>query len=101
MCDMCVEGCWQALDFKHMPLLGCLQVIQLFDSWAHRLTPAHFCEFSLPYMERIIKHVHAVRPGIPVILHCNGGGNPSDLLLLTLAEDFVRTVDLCHVSAQG
>lgn len=48
-------------------------VVQLFDSWAHHLSPEQFAEFSLPYAERIIATVRARYPHVPLILHCNGG----------------------------
>ncbi|KAL4458033.1 hypothetical protein ABPG75_012898 [Micractinium tetrahymenae] len=49
------------------------QVIQLFDSWAHHLSPEQFAEFSLPYAERIIAAVRAKYPQVPLIFHANGG----------------------------
>ncbi|KAK9792691.1 hypothetical protein WJX73_002290 [Symbiochloris irregularis] len=49
------------------------QVVQIFDSWAHHLSPAQFQEFSLPYAEEIIQRVHAERPSTPLIFHANGG----------------------------
>lgn len=49
------------------------QVIQLFDSWAHHLSPEQFAEFSLPYMERVTKALKAKYPHVPVIMHANGG----------------------------
>ncbi len=56
-------------------LLCCvvLQVVQLFDSWAHHLSPDQFAEFSLPYAERIITAVRAKYPHVPLIFHGNGG----------------------------
>jgi uroporphyrinogen-III decarboxylase len=36
--------------FAYLP--ACPQIIQLFDSWAHHLSPAQFAEFSLPYANR-------------------------------------------------
>lgn len=53
------------------PLLP--QVVQLFDSWAHHLSPDQFAEFSLPYAERIIAAVRAKYPHVPLIFHGNGG----------------------------
>lgn len=50
-----------------------LQVVQLFDSWAHHLSPAQFREFSLPYAQRIIAEVKVVHPNTPLIFHANGG----------------------------
>jgi uroporphyrinogen-III decarboxylase len=49
------------------------QVVQLFDSWAHHLSPAQFAEFSLPYAEQIIRDVHVKYPDTPLIFHANGG----------------------------
>lgn len=49
------------------------QIVQLFDSWAHHLSPAQFREFSLPYSERIIAEVRKTNPDTPLIFHANGG----------------------------
>lgn len=49
------------------------QVVQLFDSWAHHLSPAQFAEFSLPYAERVMRGVKARHPDVPLIFHANGG----------------------------
>lgn len=50
-----------------------LQVVQLFDSWAHHLSPEQFREFSLPYAQRVIDGVRARHPATPLIFHANGG----------------------------
>jgi uroporphyrinogen decarboxylase len=63
------------------------QVIQLFDSWAHHLSPAQFAEFSLPYAERIAAALKAKYPHVPVILHGNGGtGAPARLTVATALQ---------------
>lgn len=49
------------------------QIIQLFDSWAHHLSPDQFLEFSLPYAERVISGVNRMRPAVPIVFHMNGG----------------------------
>ncbi|KAK9823843.1 hypothetical protein WJX72_005874 [[Myrmecia] bisecta] len=49
------------------------QVVQLFDSWAHHLTPQQYTEFSLPYAQRVITAVTAKHPDTPLIFHANGG----------------------------
>ena len=48
------------------------QVVQLFDSWAHHLSPDQFREFSLPYAERVMAAVRARHPAVPLIFHANG-----------------------------
>jgi len=50
-----------------------LQVVQLFDSWAHHLSPEQFQEFSLPYANQVIEGVRALHPDVPLIFHANGG----------------------------
>lgn len=50
-----------------------VQIVQLFDSWAHHLSPEQFMEFSQPYAERIIAAVRAKYPHVPLIFHANGG----------------------------
>ncbi len=49
------------------------QVVQLFDSWAHHLSPQQFAEFSHPYNERVMEIVRAKYPDAPLIFHANGG----------------------------
>ncbi|KAI8474824.1 MAG: uroporphyrinogen decarboxylase [Monoraphidium minutum] len=49
------------------------QVVQLFDSWAHHLSPSQFTEFSLPYANRVAEAVRAKYPHVPIIFHANGG----------------------------
>lgn len=55
-------------------------MVQLFDSWAHHLSPEQFAEFSLPYSERIIAAVRARYPHVPLIFHANGAGGKHALL---------------------
>lgn len=49
------------------------QVVQLFDSWAHHLSPEQFSEFSMPYAQKVIDLVKARYPETPLIFHANGG----------------------------
>lgn len=62
------------------------QVVQLFDSWAHHLSPEQFEEYSLPYAERVMASVRQRRPGIPLIFHANGGAGKHDLLARSTAD---------------
>jgi uroporphyrinogen decarboxylase len=49
------------------------QVVQIFDSWAHHLSPAQFAEFSMPYAQRVIDEVRLDYADVPLIFHANGG----------------------------
>lgn len=44
-----------------------VDVIQIFDSWANRLSLSQFHEFCLPYLKRIIE---ALKDLVPVIVFC-------------------------------
>jgi uroporphyrinogen decarboxylase len=48
-------------------------VVQIFDSWAHHLSPSQFQEYSLPYAQRVIDAVRETHPDTPLIFHANGG----------------------------
>lgn len=66
------------------------QVLQLFDSWAHHLSPAQFREFSLPYAERVMAGVRAAKPDVPIIFHANGGAGKEEILFSSdLTSDVV------------
>lgn len=56
------------------------QLIQLFDSWAHHLSPDQFCDFSLPYIEEILQTIHSKYPNVPLIIHMNGGTGKLELM---------------------
>lgn len=80
LCWTCSQELGQL--YVSMPVLGCtdpfaVQVVQLFDSWAHVLTPQQFAEYSLPYAQKVIDGVRAQRPGTPLMFHANGGTPPS------------------------
>jgi uroporphyrinogen decarboxylase len=61
-------------------------VVQLFDSWAHHLSPEQFAEFSLPYAEQVMASVRARRPHVPLILHCNGGTGKHHVMARSSAD---------------
>jgi len=52
------------------------QAVMVFDSWGGALTTAHYKEFSLTYMQRIVDQLIREKDGekIPVVLFTKGGG---------------------------
>lgn len=62
------------------------QVVQLFDSWAHHLSPQQFAEFSLPYAEKVMKKVRARHPEVPLIFHGNGGTGKEHVMARCTAD---------------
>lgn len=62
------------------------QIIQLFDSWAHHLSPEQSDEFSMPYAERIIAAVRAKYPAVPIVFHANGGSGKHAQLAACAAD---------------
>ncbi|KAJ1463378.1 Uroporphyrinogen decarboxylase [Pelagophyceae sp. CCMP2097] len=55
------------------------QVIQVFESWAHHLSPKDFATFSKPYALRVAAAVKAAHPDVPVIFFANGGSSYLEL----------------------
>lgn len=51
------------------------QCMQLFDSWAHYLTPQEWTRFAAPYVKRIAEVVRASCPDVPIIYFANGGSS--------------------------
>jgi uroporphyrinogen decarboxylase len=52
------------------------QAVMIFDTWGGSLTPRHYREFSLAYMQRIVAELTREHEGrrVPVILFTKGGG---------------------------
>lgn len=55
------------IEYLKMQIDAGVQAVQIFDSWANHLGYSQFQEFSLKYMEKIIKQIN-----VPVILFCRG-----------------------------
>lgn len=54
------------------------QVVQLFESWAHHLSPAQFAVYGKPYADRVLRGVKELHPDTPLIYHANGGTGKLD-----------------------
>lgn len=48
------------------------QAVQLFDSWAHHLSPDQYMQFAIPYNVQIIQTIRQHRPDAVVIFFANG-----------------------------
>ena len=62
------------------------QVMQLFDSWAHHLTPEQFQAFSLDYAEKVIRELKKRHPDTPVLFYVNGCGGKLGMLKSCTAD---------------
>jgi uroporphyrinogen decarboxylase len=58
------------IDYLNMQIDAGVQALQIFDSWAHVLGPAHFREFSLKYLQKLLAGLKD--SSVPVILFCRG-----------------------------
>jgi len=58
-----------SIDYLNMQIDAGVDALQIFDSWAYFLSHSHFREFSLAYLNKILKGLKA---DIPVILFCRG-----------------------------
>lgn len=59
-----------SIAYLKMQIGAGVQVIQIFDSWAHVLGHTQFQEFSLAYFDKILGAIKAT--DVPVILFCRG-----------------------------
>lgn len=55
------------------------QVIQVFESWAHQLSPAWFEAYAKPAAQQAIKYIKQKHPDVPVIYFANGGSSYLEL----------------------
>jgi len=60
------------------------QMVQVFESWAHQMTPAAFESFAKPYALRVAAAVREQHPEAPVLFFANGGSS-----YLNLQKDMV------------
>ncbi len=58
------------IDYLNMQIAAGVHALQLFDSWANFLNAYQFREFSLAYLDRILKGLS--NPHLPVIIFCRG-----------------------------
>ncbi|MBA3817228.1 MAG: uroporphyrinogen decarboxylase [Parachlamydiaceae bacterium] len=83
-----------AIDYLLMQADAGVQAVQVFDSWAGVLAPGQFREFSLAYLEKIVRKVES---RVPVIVFCRG----SSIFAPELAEIQPSAISLdwhCHPS---
>mmetsp|Transcript_34599 Transcript_34599/g.79991 ORF Transcript_34599/g.79991 Transcript_34599/m.79991 type:complete len:236 (-) Transcript_34599:136-843(-) len=51
------------------------QVIQVFESWAHQLSPDDFARFAKPAAQKAVRIIKEAHPDVPVIYFANGGSS--------------------------
>lgn len=63
-------------DYLNAQIEAGAQAVMIFDTWGGTLTPTAYREFSLAYVERIVRGLHGERDGrrVPSILFTKGGG---------------------------
>jgi uroporphyrinogen decarboxylase len=76
--------------------------VMLFDTWGGVLAPAAFRRFSLQPMARIVAHLKAAAPKVPVILFTKNGGQHLEALADTgcAALGLDWTTDLASARAR-
>eukprot|EP00403_Amphidinium_massartii_P022841 CAMPEP_0178389212 /NCGR_PEP_ID=MMETSP0689_2-20121128/9995_1 /TAXON_ID=160604 /ORGANISM="Amphidinium massartii, Strain CS-259" /LENGTH=435 /DNA_ID=CAMNT_0020009645 /DNA_START=112 /DNA_END=1419 /DNA_ORIENTATION=+ len=62
------------------------QCIQIFDSWAHCMTPSEWQRFAAPYVRSLAATVRAACPEVPLIYFANGGSSYLRDQVETLAD---------------
>lgn len=72
------------------------ECIQLFDSWAHCLSPEQWARFAAPFARSVAERVRAVYPEVPLIYFANGGSS----YLREQAEVLAGAVDVLGVDGR-
>lgn len=78
------------------------QVIQIFESWAHQLTPKGFEQFAKPAAKKAIQIIKEKHPDVPVIYFANGGSSylelqrdmGSDMIAVDWSVDMAQARDI-------
>jgi uroporphyrinogen decarboxylase len=55
------------------------EVIQIFESWAHQISPSSFETFAKPAAQKAIQIIKSRHPAVPVIYFANGGSSYLEL----------------------
>jgi uroporphyrinogen decarboxylase len=55
------------------------EIIQVFESWAHQLSPATFTKYAKPAAQKAIRIIKDKYPDVPVIYFANGGSSYLEL----------------------
>jgi len=55
-------------------ILAGAEIAMVFDTWGGVLSHTDYPEFSLQWMQKIVEHLKATHPEVPVILFTKGGG---------------------------
>jgi uroporphyrinogen decarboxylase len=74
------------------------EVIQIFESWAHQLSPDNFEKYAKPAVERVTAIIKEKHPDVPVIYFANGGSGfleqqkdmSADMICLDWAVDMAE-----------
>lgn len=64
------------IDYLNAQIQAGAQAVMVFDSWGGVLADGYYQQFSLPYLQRIVQHLHKTHEGahIPAIVFTKGGG---------------------------
>jgi len=71
------------VDYLHGQIEAGVQAVMLFDTWGGSLSEAAYLEFSLPYMERILRGLRERGATVPAIVFTKGGGNWLEFMAAT------------------
>lgn len=84
-------------DYLKEQVIAGVNALMLFDTWGGILSTRCYKEFSLDYMQRIVKRLKIEHPHTPIILFTKGGGQWLEQMAVTgcdaLGLDW--TTDLC------
>lgn len=82
-------------DYACFQIESGAEIIQMFESWAHQLSPAQFERYAKPAAVRAIEIIKERHPDVPVVYFANGGSSylelqrdmPADMIAVDWAVD--------------
>jgi uroporphyrinogen decarboxylase len=89
-------------DYACFQIESGAEMIQVFESWAHQLSPAEFELYAKPAAVRAIEIIKERHPTVPVIYFANGGSSylelqrdmPADMIAVDWAVDMATARSL-------
>lgn len=61
-------------DYLDQQVQAGVNVLMVFDTWGGILSTRNYHDFSLYYLQAIVRHLKNIHPNIPIILFTKGGG---------------------------
>jgi len=62
-------------DYANYQIENGAEMIQIFESWAHQLSPGNFLRYAKPAAMKVIAKIRSEHPDVPIVYFANGGSS--------------------------